>query len=98
MARPARLFAAFGRESLPAPRDRRRYAATSFGALRAPRRTPGPRFVGLLNSSWRVLVQQRSCARRQLGQSGSYLNLAPPSAASYINPPLMIEKEATPFS
>ena len=34
----------------------------------------------------------------QLRQSGLYLNLAPPSAASYISPPLMIEKEAMPFS
>jgi len=41
MARPERLFAAFGRESLAAL-DRRRCAATSFGALRAPRRTPDP--------------------------------------------------------
>jgi hypothetical protein len=31
-------------------------------------------------------------------QSDLYLNLAPPSAASYISPPLMIEKEAIPFS
>lgn len=36
--------------------------------------------------------------RRQPGQSGLNLNLAPPSAASYISPPLMIEKEAMPFS
>jgi hypothetical protein len=32
------------------------------------------------------------------GQSGLNLNLAPPSAASYISPPLMIEKDAMPFS
>ena len=31
-------------------------------------------------------------------QSGSYLNFAPPNAASYISPPLMIEKETMPFS
>ena len=43
--------------------------------------------------------QMRTPVRRnKRGQSGSYLNLAPASAASYISPPLMIEKEAMPFS
>ena len=36
-------------------------------------------------------------ARRLPGQSGSKENLAPASAASYMRPPLMIEKGATPF-
>ena len=33
----------------------------------------------------------------RLAQSGLYENLAPPNAASYIKPPLMMENGATPF-
>ena len=48
---------------------------------------------------WGPYSQMRTGVRgNNAGQSGLYLNLAPPSAASYISPPLMIEKEAMPFS
>src|SRR5262245_56217129 len=50
-----------------------------------PGRVPQSRRLPSLSIAWRA-------------QSALYLNLAPPSAASYIRPPLMIEKEAMPFS
>jgi hypothetical protein len=43
-------------------------------------------------------IKEHRRDRCEPGQSGLYLNLAPASAASYIKPPLMIEKEAMPFS